>query len=196
MDPKVYTGTIYLIVNPVNNKKYVGQTTRDLKIRLYDHFKSDSPCIKLKRAINKYGKDSFKVRALKVFSCSDEETLHKQLDYWEMWYIAYYDSYKNGYNCTTGGQFTKQNLPEETRKKISATLTGRKKTQETIRKSTEAKSKKMKEVSQFDLEGNFIKRYRSVSEARRSFTGSRVCHITDVCNGKRHSTFGYIWKWD
>ena len=78
---KTYTGVVYLIVNTQDNKKYVGQTVRDLDSRVNEHFRSGSKCIKLKKAINKYGKDSFKVRTLKMFSCSDEETLHKQLDY-------------------------------------------------------------------------------------------------------------------
>ena len=78
---KTYTGVVYLIVNTQDNKKYVGQTVRDLDSRVNEHFRSGSKCIKLKAAINKYGRDSFKVRTLKMFSCSDEETLHKQLDY-------------------------------------------------------------------------------------------------------------------
>ena len=123
MKPQFYTGLIYLIVNTTNNKKYVGQTTQRLQDRMQAHFGNTRPdCPVLKKAINKYGKDSFKVRTLKVFSCSDEETLHKQLDYWEIWYISYYDSYKNGYNCTTGGQFVNRSMSNESKKKLSEAL--------------------------------------------------------------------------
>lgn len=35
---KTYTGVVYLIVNGQNNKKYVGQTVRDLNLRIKEHF--------------------------------------------------------------------------------------------------------------------------------------------------------------
>lgn len=86
MKPQNYSGLIYLIVNTVNNKKYVGQTTQKLSKRINDHFSKafrDPKCPKIGNAIKKYGKDAFKVVTLKIFACSDFETLHKQLDYWE-----------------------------------------------------------------------------------------------------------------
>ena len=114
MATQTFTGSVYLIINKQNNKKYVGQTTRKVTIRFNEH------CGKYKSALNdaiqKYGKDSFKVITLKCFACSDLETLHKQLDYWECWYIQYYNSYKDGYNCTTGGEHP--NLTDEAKDKI------------------------------------------------------------------------------
>lgn len=59
------TGVIYLIVNTVNNKKYVGQTIRPLEVRIKEHFRNASGCIRLKNAVKKYGKDSFKIIPLK-----------------------------------------------------------------------------------------------------------------------------------
>ena len=48
-------------------------------------------------AIRKYGKENFSVEV--VCNCSELE-----LDRKEQEYIAYYDSYNNGYNLTLGGQ--------------------------------------------------------------------------------------------
>lgn len=79
---QTYTGSIYLIINKLNNKKYVGQTIQGVEKRFSQH-SSKSDCPKLYNAIKKYGKDAFKVVTLKMFACSDFETLHKQLDYWE-----------------------------------------------------------------------------------------------------------------
>ena len=122
MKPQNYTGLIYLIVNVVNNKKYVGQTVQNIKDRFWSHCAKNSQCPKLRNAIQKYGKENFKIITLKVFACSDFETLHKQLDYWETWYIEYYHSVEQGYNCTYGGQNVKHPVTEETRKKMSESL--------------------------------------------------------------------------
>ena len=51
----------------------------------------------IKRAIHKYGKDKFHISLLEVVSI---EKLNEREKYW----IAYYDSYNNGYNLTLGGQ--------------------------------------------------------------------------------------------
>ena len=101
---QTFTGSIYLIINKINNKKYVGQTVQDVKVRFAGHCKKSSHCPKLRNAIQKYGKENFKTITLKVFACSDFETLRKQLDYWETWYIEYYHSVEQGYNCTYGGE--------------------------------------------------------------------------------------------
>lgn len=49
-----------------------------------------------------------------------------------------------------------------------------------------------KSVIQLDLDGNFIKEWRSAAEAKK-FLG--IDNITVVCNGKRKQAGGYLWKW-
>ena len=74
----------------------------------------------LQRSWNKYGKDSFTFYILQ--RCSE-----KQLDELEQYWISYYDSYKHGYNRTIGGSGTIGiKVTDETKAKISKTLTGRK----------------------------------------------------------------------
>lgn len=51
----------------------------------------------IKRAIHKYGKSKFHISLLEEVSI---EELNEREKYW----IAYYDSYNNGYNLTLGGQ--------------------------------------------------------------------------------------------
>lgn len=118
---QTFTGSIYLIINKINNKKYVGQTVQNVNVRFNSHCLKNSGCPKLRNAIQKYGKENFKIITLKVFACSDFETLHKQLDYWETWYIEYYHSVEQGYNCTYGGQNAKV-YSEETKNKMSISM--------------------------------------------------------------------------
>ena len=95
-------GIIYLITNTINNKVYVGQTIQNLKDRWYRH--CQKKCLSnyeanmaIKRAIFKYGKDNFKVEVL-------EECPQEKLNEREIYYIAFFHSYEDGYNCTKGGQ--------------------------------------------------------------------------------------------
>ena len=94
-------GKIYIITNDINNKVYIGQTIQKLSKRFNGHCcysKSDrSSNMYIKRAIHKYGKDKFHISLLEEVSI---EKLNEREKYW----IAYYDSYNNGYNLTLGGQ--------------------------------------------------------------------------------------------
>lgn len=56
-------------------------------------------------------------------------------------------------------------------------------------------SGKAKAVNQYDLQGNFIKRYDSFSAAARA-TGLNRTHIGECCNGKGRTYGGFIWKYD
>jgi group I intron endonuclease len=108
-------GIIYLIINTVNDKKYVGQTRQQLNKRWLHHITesrmySDRP---LYRAINKYGLDNFKIRIL-------EECNVDILNEREIWWIDFLDSYRNGYNATTGGEYFEHT--EETKQKISESM--------------------------------------------------------------------------
>ena len=49
-----------------------------------------------------------------------------------------------------------------------------------------------KSVLQYDLNGNFIKEWESIKEAKKELKVSS--HISCCCNGKRKTAGGYIWK--
>lgn len=51
----------------------------------------------------------------------------------------------------------------------------------------------IKRVNQYDLEGNYIKTWKSITEARQELNIG--FHISDVCNGKRNHAGGYIWRY-
>lgn len=53
--------------------------------------------------------------------------------------------------------------------------------------------KKSKSVLQYDLEGNFIKEWKSTMECGRN--GFDHGHIADCCRGERKTHKGFIWKY-
>ena len=87
---------IYLIMNRINFKKYVGLTSRKVARRFYEHSINRKSTIG--PAIQKYGSDNFLIVVLEV--C---ETLEKANEREKFW-IAFHDCIApNGYNRTDGG---------------------------------------------------------------------------------------------
>lgn len=90
---------IYRFVNNTNGKSYVGRSN-DLRHRYTEHIsllrRNAEPCVKLNRAWQKYGEDSF---SYEILCYCDESELNEK----EVYYISLFDSFKNGYNCTMGG---------------------------------------------------------------------------------------------
>lgn len=92
-------GFIYKITNRVNNKVYIGQTHFTVEHRFKQHIKNfniEHRQQPLYNAFAKYGLENFSVETL-------EECDTSRLDEREMFWIAKYDSFKNGYNATVGG---------------------------------------------------------------------------------------------
>ena len=89
---------IYKITNKVNGKCYVGQS-RDIEARWAKHLSAykSSPEWELYRAFKKYGIAAFSFEV--VEECTIEELNEREI-YW----IAQYDSFNNGYNMTLGGE--------------------------------------------------------------------------------------------
>ena len=93
---------IYKVTNTINNKIYIGKTTKTLDKRFNNHLKeSNNPKRKYKSllydAINKYGKDNFKIEL--VEDVSDVNDL-KYLSFSESYWILYYRTNERefGYN--------------------------------------------------------------------------------------------------
>lgn len=92
-------GFIYKITNRVNNKVYIGQTRFTVEHRFKQHIKNFNIEHRkqiLYKAFEKYGIENFNVETI-------EEVDVSKLNEREMYWIAYYDSFKNGYNANLGG---------------------------------------------------------------------------------------------
>ena len=62
-------------------------------------------------------------------------------------------------------------------------------------KKTVVAEKISKPVNQYDLEGNFIKRWSSATEYYKSL-GKKMGHgITDCCKNKRKTCYGFKWRY-
>jgi len=115
-------GYIYKITNLINNKIYVGQTSKTIEERYETHLKNAQKHINryLYDAMNHYGYDNFEIKEI-------EQCDNKDLDEREKYWIAYYDCITpNGYNMTAGGGGgnTWKNNPnkEKSSKKLSKSL--------------------------------------------------------------------------
>ena len=103
-------GCVYKITNLINQKIYIGYTTRTMAERWKQHIacaynpntKDGSYEHALKRAIRKYGVSNFSIEQLET--SNDKKYLAEQEKYW----IQHYNSYagypnSHGYNLTFGG---------------------------------------------------------------------------------------------
>ncbi|MBR7024887.1 MAG: GIY-YIG nuclease family protein [Selenomonadaceae bacterium] len=89
-------GIVYLITNLLDDKQYVGQTTRTLEERFSEHSEADSL---LGRAIQRDGAENFSREVLA--ECETPEKLDAQ----ERFYIKKLDcKHPKGYNNTDGGR--------------------------------------------------------------------------------------------
>ena len=203
---------IYLITNNLNNKKYVGLTTRNLEVRWKEHTRHKSQYID--RAINKYGQNNFSITLLE--ECSDE-TLDEREKYW----IDYYDTYRNGYNLTPGGRndslinysdkfletkklwqegygqkdiSKKLNLNIET---VHNYLLKNNITEKMIRERANhlIGLSKSKPVLQYDLNDILIKEWSTAMEAAETL-GIKSKYITATCRGqqKTYNKMKWIYK--
>lgn len=89
---------IYCFTNLLNNKKYIGQSVHieqrhDDHLRYYkDDFRLEG-CPKFYSALRKYGEDNFSFEVLE--EVKNQEDLTDREEFW----INYYNSINNGYNC-------------------------------------------------------------------------------------------------
>ena len=92
-------GYIYIITNKINNKQYIGQTSRSIEVRYNEHCYDNRSNSAIHKAIKEYGVSNFEVKEL-------EKVPLEKLDEREIYWVDYYDTFNNGYNLTKGGQNT------------------------------------------------------------------------------------------
>ena len=186
---------IYRIYCNKNNKSYIGSaacTKSNMKTRIGFNARFLTHQLHLLRnkhrnaylqnAYNLYGEKSFTFEIIEI--CHPDECAEKEIYYMEQ-YQSMID--ENGFNIIKqpltnyAGNFT-----QEHKDKISKSLTGRTRPIEDIVKFS-------KTVLQYDLEGNFIREYYSMSEASR-ITGIQRQDIGQQILGNGKTAGGYFWK--
>ncbi|MDD6022214.1 MAG: GIY-YIG nuclease family protein [Oscillospiraceae bacterium] len=166
---------IYKITNKINNKVYIGQTTKTVEERWKRHC-NDALSGRLKTkfasAIRKYGVESFQVE--KIDTAKTKNELNKKEAYW----ISFYNSVYNGYNSTDGGENTntyRHKTEEEMdtiKEKIRLTKTGR--------LNPHAQKIKCKNVYTYEelVFDTFVDCVKHFNESNHSFITRRVLHKT------------------
>lgn len=145
---------IYLIVNAVNGKTYVGQRKSSKECHLDSYMGSGKL---LKKAKQKYGIENFE-KFLIQYCYSKEETDKAE----RFWIAEYRCRGKAEYNIANGGEGASGvHHSEETRRKISEVHKGKKVSEETRRKMSEAAKGRV-----FSEETK-----RKLSEAQKGRTG-------------------------
>lgn len=180
---------IYKITNLINGKIYIGQTTMSLQKRWKAHRKKGSNCVALARAIQKYGKQNFKVEQIDVACDLDE------LNYKEEYYIRLYDCIApKGYNLCAGGK--NRIASDITRKRISehhADVSGEHNPMYgTKRPEVGERNKQLKSKPVRCVETGAV--YKSTRDACRAL-GKMNLKISAVCKGTAHTTGGYHWEY-
>ena len=160
---------IYKITNTLNSKAYVGRTEKDPQERFKGHIaaaRNNGPMV-ISKAIRKHGVENFKFEVLQ--ECTAEEQYSRE-SYW----IGKYDTYKNGYNSSMGGE--------------GAGLG--------VKRERGAVHPHAKAVDCYDLKGNYLCTYNSRGEGAWETGRSSEASCINFCiQGKTFQAFGCRWAW-
>ena len=64
------------------------------------------------------------------------------------------------------------------------------------RSLTRKENYKGRPLLMMDMDGNVLKRFDGIRDAEKYIKKPHTGHISDCCNNKRHSAYGYFWKWE
>ena len=185
---------VYVIVNLVNGKTYVGKANNAQK-RWTNHLsaaRSKSPRSLIARAIRKHGSGNFRFDVLAHYP-SEEEALR-----WEGWWISFFESNVSGkgYNLDAGGHGGKT-LTAETRARISDALRGRCKSAAHVANMSKAASSRAApsaEVVERRAASNrgrqrTPEQKRRIAEAKKGvrFSEEQRAHMAAAHRGNTHS---------
>ena len=200
---------IYIHTSP-SGRCYIGQTCQKTNERWkngigykrHPHFY---------KAIQKYGWDNFEHKILfDGLSKLDADLIEVDL-------IYYYKKIDKSYNLAAGGEgYTGLRHSDETKKQISEKNRGKKRSEETKKRMSEvmrgkpswnkgktfsketrkkmSESSKKVSVVQYDLEGNIIKIWDSISWASKALKIGPI-NITRACRGDYKTAGNYKWEY-
>lgn len=197
-------GVIYRYKSP-SGKYYIGQTIdENSRRRAFLTYNAQYGGIKIDNARRKYGPENFEYTVLIKITGDNPEEVKNYLNILEEGFIKMYDSFKNGYNSTTGGDsrilseesrkilseahkgqvshMKGKHLSEETKQKLSKSLRGMKAWNKGIPMSEEQK-KKLSEVHKGKT--TWMKGRKHSQETRRKISESNKGKHWIVRNGKR-----------
>jgi group I intron endonuclease len=201
---------IYCIRNKVNNKVYIGKAKCIYK-RIRQHINNlnkknrDDENDHLINAWHKYGRENFEYFVVEYVPF---DLLKTQELYWQTSYNC--TDRNKGYNIRLDSE-TNCIISEETRSKCSEAQIKRfKDPKERLkvshtywRDNPEATKEMAKRVSesttkyniyQYTKDGEFVRKWNSVSEITEENKTYKWQQIYSVCSGHKPSIYGYVWK--
>jgi len=192
---------IYTITNILNNKIYVGYT-KDFNHRKYDHINQLNNNIHgnsyLQNSWNFYKKDSF---IFEILEKCEEKYLASQENYWCNMLNTHNKQF--GYNYRPTSPDNSSPLLEATKQKLREKALGRLHSKETklkislIKKGRPSSKKNTKQpfkgiykkIYQYDLDGNFIKEWKSINVLEKSFNKTMKSVYNAMTNKKSYLNF-------
>lgn len=204
---------IYKITNKQTGKVYIGKTLDTIEERWKEHLRDYKKrrCEKrpLYNSMNFYGPEVFTIEQV-------EECQPNVLNEREIYWIAQYDSYYNGYNGTKGGDgkaYLDYNLIYKLFQEgkgikeisqilqcdsgqVSKVLTNFGISAQEKQERKRDKQKKSPVVMLNKDTEEVIQVFSCVNDVQKFLNKQRSGqHITEVCQGKRKTAYGYKWKY-
>lgn len=195
---------VYVHISKINGKRYVGITSKPNPQHRWNHGRGYKENPHFAQAIAKYGWDNFE--HLILYSGLDEpDAKSTEMRLIEEWHTK---DRTLGYNMTNGGDGSlgycpsaetrqkmsiaslKENLSDETLRRRSEGLRGRKFSEEHKRKIGDGNSKA---IDMLDKSGTFLRSFRGACDAEIELNISHS-HISQCCHGHRQTAGGYMWR--
>jgi len=203
---------IYKITNLITGKNYIDQTNSTVEDRYKVHKKSykSGKCHKLYNAMKKYGVDNFIVETICETSTPNED---------EQFYIKKYNSVKNGYNISYGGNCNRiyneddenivlklYNKYKSIHKVYNITKYSRDYIRKVLHKNninySNIKSNAYCNYNYIIIDkntNNIIHTFTNVNEIKEFLNYTNDVYrliegINNVINGRRKSFYGYVWN--
>lgn len=173
---------IYKYTNQINNMSYIGQSIH-IEERKKEHFLNAyhyNLDTDFYRALREFGIESFSFEIL-------EECNKKELDEKEIYWIQYYDSYKNGYNMTPGGDFNPSNVSEIVQKRTEKLLNDKKINAKLRHKGEENGNAKLTEADVIEIRKDYAQG-KQISEVYPIYQ-NKITY-----SGFQHCWLGKSWK--
>lgn len=172
-------GYIYKIISP-NNKIYIGQTL-NFKNRKYYYKSGDfKKQVKLYNNVNYYKWSPIDtIEIIEECLCGENKEI---LNEREIFWISYYDSFKNGLNCNEGGSGNiGYEFSEETLKKMSDAKIGKKHPEwRNLQKSEYTKGRKHTEESKEKM--SIVKRERMNDQIKEKIRNGLIGNKNGIGN--------------
>ena len=209
---------IYQITNDINGKIYIGKTEFSIEKRFKEHcqdaFRDRNEKRPLYAAMRKYGIEHFHIELIEETNNPEER---------EIYWIEQKRSFKYGYNATIGGdgkKYIDYDLVISTYKEVKnavhvAEMFGihpdsvynilKANNISSLYSSENSPNKELqgKICGMFSTNDELLKSFSTIKDAARYIIQENISkdnikgissHISQVCNGKRKSAYGYHWK--